>query len=341
MVTWKGEGGRPTAAILPGVSTGMPEQPKNQRGSRPSSNRRFGDRTTPPRRRPAPAPRRRQTFVQRNRGPILGAIGVAVIVALLIILALKVIPGTASKSTSQAGTNQPVSASVLSALTTVPQSRLDAVGAGSASNTPKAAPAPALKSDGKPEILYVGGEFCPFCAAERWALVTALSRFGTFSNLRTARSSGSDVFPNTPTFTFYGSSYTSKYLAFTPVEEFSDTPNGSGYYTTLQKLTSSQQQIVANWDKTPYVSSSGAIPFIDFGGKYVVAGATYNPGVLNGLDWSQVAAKIGDSTSVQAKGILGSANLLTAAICKATGGKPSNVCQAKGTQTAAALLRGQ
>ena len=38
---------------------------------------------------------------------------------------------------------------------------------------------PALTSGGKPEILYVGAEYCPYCAAERWAMVVALSRFGT------------------------------------------------------------------------------------------------------------------------------------------------------------------
>ncbi len=34
---------------------------------------------------------------------------------------------------------------------------------------------------GKPEVLFVGAEFCPFCAAERWPLIVALSRFGHFS----------------------------------------------------------------------------------------------------------------------------------------------------------------
>src|SRR6202043_382420 len=52
-------------------------------------------------------------------------------------------------------------------------------------------------SDGKPEILYVGAEYCPYCAAQRWAVVTALSHFGTFSGLGTTTSSASDVDPNT------------------------------------------------------------------------------------------------------------------------------------------------
>ena len=42
----------------------------------------------------------------------------------------------------------------------------------------------ALTFDGKPGIFYYGAEYCPYCAAERWPVVVALSRFGTWSNLQ-------------------------------------------------------------------------------------------------------------------------------------------------------------
>jgi hypothetical protein len=77
---------------------------------------------------------------------------------------------------------------------------------------------------GKPEVLYVGAGFCPYCAALRWPLIVALSRFGSFSGLtpdRSAITAGSgqrEPYPATPTWTFHGSSYASKYLVFTPVE---------------------------------------------------------------------------------------------------------------------------
>src|SRR6266568_183753 len=51
---------------------------------------------------------------------------------------------------------------------------------------------PLLTASGKPEIVYVGAEYCPFCAAERWALSVALSRFGSFSGLRLIHSSSTD-----------------------------------------------------------------------------------------------------------------------------------------------------
>ena len=60
-----------------------------------------------------------------------------------------------------------------------------------------------LEKNNLPRIIYVGADFCPFCAAERWALVIALSKFGTFNVLHYMTSSASDVYPSTPTFTFY------------------------------------------------------------------------------------------------------------------------------------------
>ena len=74
-------------------------------------------------------------------------------------------------------------------------------------------------ADGKPEITYVGAEYCPYSAAERWALAVALSRFGTFSHLSGTHSSSTDVYPNTQTLSFYGSSYSSPYVDFQAVEE--------------------------------------------------------------------------------------------------------------------------
>ena len=58
---------------------------------------------------------------------------------------------------------------------------------------------------GKPELLYMGGEYCPFCAAERWAIAAAVSRFGTLSGLHFIHSSPTDVYPSTPTLSFYKS----------------------------------------------------------------------------------------------------------------------------------------
>ena len=175
---------------------------------------------------------------------------------------------------------------------------------------------PPLTANGKPEMLYIGAEWCPYCAAERWAMAVALSRFGTFSPLKGIHSSSADVYPNTATLTFYKTTYTSKYLVFTPVE------NEDVNRNLLQKPTPAQQ---ASWTK--YDPPGNSYPFIDIGNSFV-ATTTYNPQVLQGLTWSQIAADLHNPSSPVAQGAVGSANLFTAAICKITGNAPANVCTA-------------
>ena len=45
-----------------------------------------------------------------------------------------------------------------------------------------------------PEII-VATEYCPYRAAQNWAMIVALSRFGTFTGLRTIRSVTFDLAP--------------------------------------------------------------------------------------------------------------------------------------------------
>ena len=180
-----------------------------------------------------------------------------------------------------------------------------------------------LTSGGKPEVLYIGAQYCPYCAAERWALAVALSKFGTFQGLSGIHSAGGrEVYPHTATLNFYKSSYTSKYLTFTPVEQetVSEKP--------LEKTSAAQNALITKYDSPPYVSASeqGAIPFIDFGGKYFVHGAQYDPQLLSGQTWAQVAAALKDPSNAVAKGADGAANMVTATICKVTNNQPSNVC---------------
>ena len=108
---------------------------------------------------------------------------------------------------------------VVSSMTSLSPSDLDAVGTGSANNLiKKVSGTPLSGPDGHPEVFYLGAEYCPYCAAERWPMIVALSRFGTFSGLKTTSSSSTDIYPNTPTFTFHGATYTSQYVDFVSVE---------------------------------------------------------------------------------------------------------------------------
>jgi thiol-disulfide isomerase/thioredoxin len=248
---------------------------------------------------------------QRRRTILISGIAVVILAVVAIILVSQL-----TKKSQSGGTNGALPASVQSNLT-VPASTLAAVGIGSSSTQAlKPVTGPPLTSGGKPEMLYIGAEWCPFCAAERWAMAVALSRFGTFTPLKGIHSSASDVYPNTATLTFYQSTYTSKYLVFTPVENQDVNKN------TLVTPTSAQQAL---WTK--YSPPGNAYPFIDIGNRFIAA-ATYSPQVLQGLSWSQIAADLHNPSTAVAKGANGSANLMTAAICKITNNQPASVCTA-------------
>jgi thiol-disulfide isomerase/thioredoxin len=256
----------------------------------------------------------------RNR--VLIAVGgvVVVIAIVLTFVFIKLASKPASAgSGSVTGTSLP--ASTARDVTSVIASTLNTVGLGSVL---KYDPSPinaikntALTSSGKPEMLYIGAEFCPYCAAERWGMAIALSRFGTLSPLHGIHSSGTDADPNTPTLTFYDSTYTSRYLVFTPVE------NQTIARTPLQNTTAAQQNL---WQKYDSSASGVGYPFIDFGNQYVITAPSYDPGVLAGLTWAQVAAALHNPNSAVAQGADGTANLITAAICKMTKGQPGSVC---------------
>ena len=229
------------------------------------------------------------------------------------------------QSTAPGPAPTPVNSGVLQAVTHVDPTVLAAVGTGGAS-APQAlhGQPPLTGPTGKPEFFYFGAEYCPFCAAQRWAVVVALSRFGTFSHLNQTTSSSTDVYHDTPTFTFYQSSYSSPYIDFVSVESQDRQQN------PLQTPTAEQQQIFSTYDAPPYVSAQnqGGIPFIDIANQYLVAGQSYSPQVLQNLNWQEIANDLSNQDSPVAKGILGTANYLTAAICQATNQQPAQVCKA-------------
>ena len=152
-------------------------------------------------------------------------------------------------------------------------------------------------------------------------MIIALSRFGTFSGLKTTTSSSSDVYPNTPTFTFHGATYTSQYIDFVSVETTDRDRN------PLESPTAAQQALVTQYD------TSGSIPFVDFGNRYAFSGAMYLPDILSGMSWQAVADTLQQPASNQAKAILGSANLITAAVCKMTSDQPASVCSSATIQS--------
>jgi thiol-disulfide isomerase/thioredoxin len=49
-----------------------------------------------------------------------------------------------------------------------------------------------IRRDGKPLVFFMGAEYCPYCAAERWAIVRALQEFGQWSGLKQTISAARD-----------------------------------------------------------------------------------------------------------------------------------------------------
>ena len=269
----------------------------------------------------------RQAAQKRTRMILVAVVGVLIVVA--VIGALLASSGSDSSS-STAPSSLFDATSVSATIAALPAATFDAVGAGTTTNGPKAVSLTPIAQGGKPELLYVGAEYCPFCAAERWAMVAALSRFGTFSSLTATHSASEDVYPDTPTFSFYGSTYSSEFLAFTAVETATNELSG-GAYKPLQQLTQEQNKILSETGET-------GIPLMDFGGKYLISGATYDPGVLEERNGSGIAALMADASTPISKAVLGAANGITAAICGMTGNLPAAVCNSPGVQAAKTAL---
>ncbi|HEV3291773.1 MAG TPA: DUF929 family protein, partial [Streptosporangiaceae bacterium] len=79
-------------------------------------------------------------------------------------------------------------------------------------------PGTPLTIGGKPAIVFVSEESCPFCAAERWPLAIALSQFGTWSHLGVTSSSATDIYPGTATLSFRTAHYRSAELTLRTTE---------------------------------------------------------------------------------------------------------------------------
>ena len=195
---------------------------------------------------------------------------------------------------------------------------------------------PSLTSHGRPEILYVGAEFCPYCAAERWPLAVALGRFGTFSRLDLTNSAPSpEAYPLTPTFTFYRSTYSSKYVTFVPVE------TQTRFHQPLMTMTKVEGALVSTYDVEKYLpvngpGPGGSIPFLDFGNRFFQAGANFTPALLAGMSQSSIAKGLDTSTSPVTQAIVASANYLTADICALTREQPARICLSSGVKAARA-----
>ncbi len=274
-----------------------------------------------------------------------GAVGVVIVIVAVLVIVKVTGSSTANLSYTPV---TPAPASVVNQVISIPSSVYDTVGITS-STIPVSAPTvingqPPMSIRGKsPAMIYYGAEYCPYCAAERWAMTAALSRFGTWSGLKVTASSHSDVYPQTNTFSYYGATLTSPYLAFASIEQYTNVPLASGPgYTTLENPTAEEKAIIAKYSSTTFVPSNTqgiGFPFIDINNRVLISGASFDPGALAGLTWQQIASGLNDPTNPVTQAIVATANYISASICSGTKGAPASVCTSSGVQAAAKALK--
>jgi thiol-disulfide isomerase/thioredoxin len=227
--------------------------------------------------------------------------------------------------------NLPVNHSTMATLQSIADNTTlaNAVLGGAASNFPSPVNAVPLSLNGKPAVVYIGADYCPYCAVTRWSLILALMRFGTISNLHYMASSSTDIYSDSPTFTFYNSTYSSAYITFDGVEY--ETRTGA----PLQNLTPLETDLM-----TRFNGVSGGIPFIDFGNISVLSGAVTLPASIYKSNWTQVIAQLNNPNSKTTQALVGGADVFTVQICKMTNNTPASVCSQPYVSETARFLNG-
>ena len=224
----------------------------------------------------------RRRNAKNNPWPLIAVILVIVAIAVGIFLYMANQPAP-----QKAGGGQGAEATTLKTITTLDPTLLANVGTGNAQSAMHALPPGAQVPNGptgKPQFLYVGADYCPYCAAQRWSIIIALSRFGTFGPLDALTSSEDNI----PTYSFHQAKYTSQYIDFVPLE----TTDNQGNKLDVPDAT--QTQLITTYNAPPYTDSKGSIPFILIGNKQTSTGAFYSPTVIQTLSYDEIGKQVTD-----------------------------------------------
>ncbi len=268
-----------------------------------------------------------------------------IIVAIVLLGALVLVRDNAGPGTSPTvETFSPASSSLLSTLASVPASVYDTVGVNSPT-IPVTPPRPvggttplwqATANGGQPlpVVFFYGAEFAPYAAVERWPLILALSRFGTFHRLGLMQSSSTTAFANLSTFTFWTVSYSSRYLILESVERYSSLNPTGARYLGLQTPDARQAAAIANSG-----TSTTTFSLLDIANRYALSGAGFSPAVLAGVTQDQIAGYLTSPASPMTQAVVSAANEITAAICSVDGNNPDGVCESKSVLAAEQTLK--
>ncbi len=169
---------------------------------------------------------------------------------------------------------------------------------------------PLKRQSGKSLVYFMGAGFCPFCAAERWAIVKALERFGKWDGLVEDKSAGHDEkYLNVPTFSLARARYSSDHV------EFAGKETADRNFEPLQELDDSDFEILDMYNPDQM------IPFLLIDGQFMQVGAGFSPEMIQNMTHEQVRTELEKPDSAIGRAVRAEIDNITALVCKSIGGK--------------------
>ena len=166
-------------------------------------------------------------------------------------------------------------------------------------------------------MFFMGAEYCPYCAAERWAIVRSLQKFGQWEGLKQTISAARDEpYLNLPTYDFTKATYTSPHIEFV-AREIKDRE-----FRPLQKLLKTEEKLVRKFNPKK------EIPFLLVGGRFAQLGSGFPPKIFIGHTFRQTETELKKAESDIRKTIDEEANIISALLCLS--GLPPELCKETG-----------
>lgn len=185
---------------------------------------------------------------------------------------------------------------------------------------------PLKRASGKSLVFFMGAGFCPFCAAERWAIVEALGKFGKWEGLvETTSADHDEKYLNIPTVSFARAKYESEYVEFVGRE------TADRNFEPLQELEEKDYEILDTFNPDQI------IPFLLVDGQFMQVGSGYSPQILEGMDHAKVKAELGNPASPVGKAMQAEIDNIAALICKSIGGK-AGACNSENIKSLVAKI---
>jgi len=171
-----------------------------------------------------------------------------------------------------------------------------------------------VRRAGKLFVFFMGAEYCPYCAAERWAIVRSLQKFGQWTGLKQTISAARDQpFLNLPTYDFTEAVYNSPHIEFV-AREVKDRD-----FKPLQKLLKTEETLVRKHNPKK------EIPFLLIAGRFMQIGSGFPPKIFIGHTFRQTETELKRADSEIRKTIDDEANVITALLC--VSGLPPELCK--------------